>query len=266
MAIHPTAIIDARAEVDPTAEIGPFVIVNGPSRIGARTKIMAHAIISPWCEIGEDNIIHYGAVIGHEPQHLAYKGEERWTKIGNRNIIREYSTVHRAFVEGKTTTIGDDCLLMTYAHVGHDSTIGNRVVLVSNVLIGGHVEVEDGAFLGGGSAVHQFSRIGKLVMVAGLARVTQDVPPFMMVAGDSKIRSLNIIGMRRANIGPEARMAIKRAYRILYHQGIPVTQALEEIRQTKMTPEVHDMVNFILRSKRGISGHYHNNMTTTIED
>ncbi len=266
MAIHPTAIIDPQAEVDSTAEIGPFAIINGPCRIGARTKVMAHAIIGPWCEIGEDNVIHYGAVVGHEPQHLAYKGEERWTKIGHRNIIREYATIHRAYVEGTATTIGDDCLLMAYAHVAHDCQIGNRVVLVSNVLVGGHAEIEDGAFLGGGSAVHQFTRIGKLVMVAGLARVSQDVPPFMMVAGESKIRALNIVGLRRANVSAEARTAIKRAYRILYHQGMPLPLAVEEIRQSDMTPEVRHMVDFITKSKRGVSSHYRGALADMLDD
>ena len=149
-------------------------------------------------------------------------------------------------------------MFMAGAHVAHDCHVGNRVVLVNNVLLGGHVEVEDNAFLGGGSAVHQFVRIGRLAMVAGVARVTSDVPPFMMVAGMSKIRALNIVGLRRANIGPEARKAIKHAYQTLYHSGLSVGNAVEAIRGNGYSDfaEVRHMVDFVANSKRGISGHY----------
>jgi len=257
MPIHPTAIVDAQAEIDPSAEIGPYAIIEGPCRIGARTRIMSHAVIGKWTEIGEDNIIHFGAVIGHEAQHLAYRGEERWTRIGNRNVFRENVTVHRAHFEGNATTIGDDCMLMACAHVAHDCHIGNRVVMVNNVMIGGHAEIGDSAFFGGGTGVHQFVRVGRLVMTAGLARVTSDVPPFMTVAGMSKIRSLNVVGLRRASIGPEARTAIKHAYRLLYHSGLTIPNALEAIRGNGFSdPEVQYLVDFVAASKRGICGHH----------
>lgn len=267
MPIHPTAIIDPLAQIDPSADIGPYAIIEGPCQIGARTRIMAHAVVGKWTEIGEDNVIHFGAVIGHDAQHLAARGEERWTRIGNRNIFRENVTVHRAYLEGNATTIGDDCMLMACAHVGHDSHIGNRVILVNNVMIGGHAEIDEGAFLGGGSGVHQFVRVGRLVMVAAMARVTSDVPPFMTVAGMSKIRALNVVGLRRANVGVDVRKSIKHAYQLLYHQGLSIPSALEAIRNNGFqSAEVQSLVEFIASSKRGICGHYRGDSDDAAED
>ncbi len=267
MLIHPTAIIEPGAEIDPTAEIGPYAIIEGPCRIGARTRVMPHAVVGRWTEIGEDNILHFGAVVGHQAQHLANQNEERWTRIGNRNIFRENVTVHRAHFENSQTTIGDNCMFMAGAHVAHDCHIGSNVVIVNNVMLGGHVEIEDNVFVGGGSGVHQFVRLGRLAMVAGVARVTSDVPPFMTVAGMSRIRALNVVGLRRASITPETRKAIKQAYQLLYHSGLTIPRALETISGNgALCPEVQHLVDFVAASKRGICGHYRRGVTEVVDD
>ncbi|MCX7017237.1 MAG: acyl-ACP--UDP-N-acetylglucosamine O-acyltransferase [Candidatus Sumerlaeota bacterium] len=257
MPIHPTAVIDPRAEIDPTAEIGPHVVVEGPARIGPRTRILAHAVICQWTEIGADNVIHYGAVIGDEPQHLGYKGEERWTRIGAGNIIREYVTIHRGYEEstGGHTIVGDHCLLMALSHVGHDSVVGNRVIVANGSLIAGHCTVEDNVNISGNVAIRHFARIGRLAMIGGGARVRSDVPPFMMVEGNSRIVNMNVIGLRRAGIDVKGRAALKAAYKTLYHKGLPFREALKAIRDGEMTPEVAHLVEFIEASKLGICKH-----------
>jgi UDP-N-acetylglucosamine acyltransferase len=256
MPIHPTAIVSPKAEIDSSADIGPHAIIEAPARIGPNVQIMANAVIGPWTEIGANSRIHFGAVIGHEPQHLAYKGEERWTCIGERTEIREYATIHRAFVEGGATRIGNDVLLMGLSHVGHDCKVGDRVILANGSLLAGHCEIGNGVVISGLSCTHQFVRVGRLAMIGGGSGARKDVPPFMTVSGVSTIRGLNVVGMRRAGFDPDVRQAIRAAYKTLYRKGLPVTAALNEIKSGEMIPEVREMVEFIEASKRGICRHY----------
>ncbi|OPZ15219.1 MAG: Acyl-(acyl-carrier-protein)--UDP-N-acetylglucosamine O-acyltransferase [candidate division BRC1 bacterium ADurb.BinA364] len=260
MSIHPTAVVDPSACIDPTAEIGPYAIVEADTIVGARTKILAHAIVCRWSILGEDNIVHYGALIGGEPQHKAYAGEKRLTRIGNRNVIREYATIHRGYEAGDAengTTVGDDCFLMGLSHIGHDCKVGNGVILANSALLAGHCTVEDKANISGNVAIHQHARIGTLAMISGVTPVRDDVPPYMLVQGDSTVRGLNIVGLRRSGVDSAGREAIKRAYKILYHKGLPRDKALAEIRAAvEMTPEVSHLLEFIESSQRGICNHY----------
>ncbi|MBM3334228.1 acyl-ACP--UDP-N-acetylglucosamine O-acyltransferase, partial [Candidatus Sumerlaeota bacterium] len=177
MAIHPTAVVDPNAEVDPLAEIGPYAVIGPEVRIGPRTRIMNHAVITGRTTIGADNEIHTGAVIGDAPQHLGYKGAPTYTVIGDRNVIREYTSIHGSYVAGGQTIIGNDNYLMVNAHVAHDCRVGNRIVMCNCSMLGGHVEVEDQVFISALVGVHQFVRIGRLVMCAAVARITRDAPP-----------------------------------------------------------------------------------------
>ena len=254
--IHPAAVVDTEAQIGPDVEIGPYAVIEGPVRIGRGTRIWAHSYLVAPLEIGESVQIHVGAVLGHLHQALR-EPQEGGVRIGDRSIIREYATVHRASQPGTWTTIGSDTLLMGFAHVAHDCTIGSRVIIANGTLIAGHVTIEDKAVLSGHVAVHQFVRIGTLAMIGGLARVNKDVPPYFLVKGDSEVWSVNGVGLKRAGIPEDTRGAIREAYRLLYRAGLNTTQALKAIQATKeITPEVRHLVRFIQESQRGICRHH----------
>ncbi len=256
MTIHKTAIVDPRAEIDPAVEIGPYAVIEGKVKIAAGTRVMAHAFITSNTTIGPDNIIFPFAVLGNAPQDLSYGGEESYLKIGKGNTFREGTSIHRGSKEGAATIIGDGNLLMGYSHIAHDCVVGNRVIIANGALIAGHVQIEDQVFISGNVTIHQFVRLGRLSMLGGLARAGQDVPPYMLVGdGDNFIRSINVVALRRAGFSPEVRKKIKRAYKILYHSGLNVSQALEVMEEEELGPEVAHLIEFIRGSKRGICKH-----------
>ncbi|MFC1548865.1 acyl-ACP--UDP-N-acetylglucosamine O-acyltransferase [Candidatus Omnitrophota bacterium] len=252
MGIHKTAIVDKAAEVDPSADIGPGVIVEENVRIHAGVKITSYACIHKGTEIGENTIIHTGAVIGNEPQDYAYKGEDTFTKIGKNNVIREYVTIHRGTGEGTSTIIGDNNFFMVQAHFGHNCVIGNNVIVAPAALLGGHILVEDGVFISGGVVFHQFCRIGRLAMIGGFSGVNRDVPPYMLVRGPSTIRGLNLVGLRRAGISRDVLKELKGAYKLLVYEGISAEEAMKRIKEEYNSEEVAHLVSFMEGSKRGI--------------
>ncbi len=256
MSIHKTAIVDPRAEIDPGAEIGPYVVIEGRVKIAAGTRVMAHAFITSNTTIGPDNVIHPFAVLGHTPQDLSYHGEESYLKIGKGNTFREGSSIHRGSKEGSSTVIGNRNLIMGYSHIAHDCVIGSEVIIANGALVAGHVHIEDQVFISGNVVVHQFVRLGRLAMLGGVARAGQDVPPYMLLGdGASVIRAINVVALRRAGFAPEVRRKIKRAYKILYHSGLNVSQALEVMEKEELGPEVAHLIEFIRASKRGICKH-----------
>ncbi|MGC8740605.1 MAG: acyl-ACP--UDP-N-acetylglucosamine O-acyltransferase [Candidatus Sumerlaeaceae bacterium] len=257
--IHPTAIVDSKAELDPSVEVGPHVIIEGPVRIGARTRILANAYLCGDTQIGSDNVIHMGCVIGHTPQHLGYRGAPTGVRIGNANEFREYVTIHRAAEEGHYTTIGDRCYFMGLSHVAHDVIVGNEVIVANGALLAGHVRVEDKVFISGNVGVHQFCAIGELAMIGGLSKIVKDIPPFMLVDGQSVVCGINVVGLRRAGFDAQARENIQQAYRILYRSGLSVSEAVA--RLASQFPEcepIQKLVSFIRNSKRGIASHTRN--------
>jgi UDP-N-acetylglucosamine acyltransferase len=254
MPIHPTAIVDANARIDLTADIGPFVTIGPHVTIGPRTLVMTHAFIDGHTTIGADNKIYPAAVIGTPPQHLAWAGRPTHTVIGDRNTIREMATIHGSFVEGHQTIIGNDNYFMATAHIAHDCLIGNHVTTANCSLLSGHVEVEDRAFISGHVAVHQFVRVGRLVMCAGVTRVNRDVPPYMMVYGDSEVVGLNLVGLRRAGIGREAVAELKQVFRVLYEERRSLSAAIGVLKSESHGPEVEHVIRFLEGSKRGICG------------
>lgn len=254
--IHPTAIISTEAQLDSSVEVGPYTIIEGPVQIGPNTRILNNVHISGNTVIGPNNEIHMGAVIGHLPQHKNYKNAHSGLIIGQGNVIREYASIHRAYHPGENTVIGDENFLMGYSHIAHDCQVGDRVVLANGALLAGHAHVDDGANISGNVAVHQYVRIGKLAMIGGLARVSKDVPPYMLVEGNSTVRGINAVGLRRAGFSLDERRRIKNAYRILYRIGLNVPQALETLDQEDPdTAPVRELANFIRRSVRGICRH-----------
>ena len=251
--IHPTAIVDSRAEIHPETEIGPYVIIDGPVRIGRSTRVMASAHLTGWTEIGDDNTIHMGAVIGHEPQDLEYEGGESYLRIGHRNTIREHAQIHRGTKPGSSTIIGDDNFIMNQAHIAHNCEIGNRTVVAGGALLAGYVGVEDWAFISGNCVVHQFVRIGKFAMLRGLSRTSRDVPPYCIMDGTHTVKAINQVGLERAGYSKETIGEIKKAFSQLFRRKSNLAQAIQELEgKGSLSEEVTYLLDFIKSSKRGV--------------
>ena len=254
--IHKSAIVSKKADIGKNVEIGPWCVIEDGVVIGDNCKLWQNVYVAGGAIIGRDNTIHMGAVVGHEPQHLSYKGEKTGLKIGDSNIIREYVTIHRSFMKGESTIIGNKNYFMACAHIAHDCKIGNEIIMCNAALLGGHVEVEDKVFIGGGAAAHQFARIGTMAMVGGLTRVVQDVLPYTILECDAEVCGLNVIELRRSNLREEAKKQIKDIYRIFYHSGLNTTNALKEIKKIpSLTEEALHMIEFVEKSKRGLCKH-----------
>jgi len=251
--IHSTAVIDPRAHLEADVEIGPNVVIEGPVSVGPGTKIQAGAIIVGQVKIGSGNMIGYGSVIGGFPQDLSYRSDTpSGVEIGNDNVLREYCTIHRGTKPDTLTVLGNQCLLMVGAHLGHNSRVGNQVILANNVLLGGYVEIHDKAFLGGGSLVHQHTRLGSMSLMQGGAAVGKDVPPFAAAAGRNGIVGINVVALRRAGFASGLRLEVKRAFHILYHEGLNPSQAVARAAEEKWSPEIQPFWDFVRTSKRGI--------------
>ena len=251
--IHPNAILGKRVQLGEGNDISSGCVIEDGVVLGSRNKLWMNAYLGPGTTVGDDNQIHMGAVIGHLPQELAFKGGSTFTNIGHRNTIREYVTIHRGTKDGTVTVIGDDNFFMANAHVAHNCQIGHHVILVNLATLAGYCVVEDGALLSGMVVVHQGTRIGRLAMISGLSAVNKDVPPYLLCGGrPAVIQGLNVVGIRRASIGASVRQEIKRAYRLLYREGLNVGHALEAIEQECRSPEVAHLVAFVKQSERGI--------------
>jgi UDP-N-acetylglucosamine acyltransferase len=255
-----TTYIDPRAIVHPTAKladgvnIGPFAVIGEEVRIGEGTMIGPHVVIERWTTIGARCRVGANSVLGGDPQYLGYHGEPSYLHIGDDNDIRELVVIQRSAVPGGCTIIGAHNFIMSQTHVAHDCVLGNHVIMTSLTGLAGHVEVEDGAVLGGGVGAHQFVRIGAYSMVGGSSGLSQDVPPFMIAAGNpATVRGLNIIGLRRAGFAAELRRELKAVYRTLYRSNLNVSQAIDTIkRQPNLSASVLHLVRFIEGSQRGI--------------
>lgn len=249
--IHPTAIVDASAQIADDVEIGPFSIVGPQVTIGETTIVQSHVVIEGEVTIGSGNLIGHGAVIGQPPQDVSFSPERKTrVEIGNNNVIREYCTIHRGTAEGSATKIGDKNFLMTGAHIGHNCEIGNNVVIANNCLLAGFVRVDDGAFLGGGSTFHQFMHIGRLVMVQGSSAFGKDLPPFVVAAERNYVFGLNVIGLRRAGFSAKEREEIKAAFKLVYLSGLNISQALQKAATTKFAAPAREFLNFVANAKK----------------
>ncbi|MEA5533767.1 acyl-ACP--UDP-N-acetylglucosamine O-acyltransferase [Crocosphaera sp. XPORK-15E] len=228
--IHPTAVIHPNAELHPTVEVGPYAVIGNQVKIGAKTTIGAHAVIEGPTEIGANNRIFPSAVIGLEPQDLKYKGAPSRVKIGDGNTIREFVTVNRATHANEVTEIGNNNLLMAYVHVAHNCVIEDHVIIANAVALAGHVYIESRAVIGGVLGIHQFVRIGRNAMLGGMSRIDRDAPPFMAIEGNpSRVRSLNLVGLKRAGLTTTDVGYLKKAFRLLYHSDLTFQAALEEL-------------------------------------
>ncbi len=251
--MHPTAVVDRRAELDPSAEIGPYVVIDGPVRIGARTRVLAGAYLTGRTELGTDNVVHPGAVLGHEPQDLAYRGADTGLRIGDRNVFREHSEVHRGTDPETQTEIGDDNYLMSQTHVAHNCRLGNGIIMATGATLGGHVELGDQAFISGNCVVHQHCRVGRLVIMRGLSRAARDLPPFAIIDGTHVVRGLNRVGLRRAGFERERVQALAAAFRVLFRVRTNLHVALARVEREIRSPDVDQLVAFIRASRRGVA-------------
>jgi UDP-N-acetylglucosamine acyltransferase len=255
--IHPTAIVDPKAQLDGEVTVGPYAVIGPDVKIGAGTEVQAHAYISGHTTIGQRCEIFPFACVGMKTQDLKYKaGDVTYVEIGDQTVLREFSTVHLGTKPGEVTRVGSRCLIMAYCHIAHACEVGNEVIMSNAATLAGEVKVEDFAILGGMAGVHQFCRVGTHAMVGGASKIRQDVPPYMIVDAsgpDARVVGPNIVGLQRRGFSPDVRSALKDAYKLIYREGLNRTQALERIKyEVPDITEVRYLVEFYQKSERGV--------------
>ena len=255
--IHPTAVIDKKAEVADDVDIGPYCVIGPRTRIGSGTRLVSHVSITGRTDIGTHCTIHPFASLGGDPQDITYKGEDTACVIGDHNHIGEYVTINKASAKAdRVTRVGSRNIIMAYSHIGHDCVVGNEVQMANAATLGGHVHVADFAIVSGLVAVHQFCRIGRFAMVSGLTGVPQDIPPFVMAAHTAGSRAtlhgLNIVGLKRRGFSNEDIATLKKAYRFIFRLGLSLETAVQKIEEELEGEYVRELVAFIRSSERGI--------------
>ena len=252
--VHPSAIIEAGAELGDDVTVGAYSVIGSKVKIGAGTHVHSHVVIDGDTTIGQGCNLFSFACIGTQTQDLKFKGGATSVVIGDRTTLREYVTVNSGTNGGEVTRVGSDCTILAYCHVAHACRVGNGVIMSNGATLAGDVEVDDQAIIGGMTGIHQFTKVGRLCMVGACSKIVKDCPPFMIVDGNPpRVRGVNVIGMERKSISLESRDILKKAHRILCRKGFSTQQALEEI-ESSLTPceELTQLVTFIEGSKRGI--------------
>ncbi len=253
--IHPTAIVEPDCELADDAEIGPYSVIRCGSKVGAGAVVDAHVLLE-YTSVGDGCRIGFGAAVGGAPQDQRYRDEPTRVILGKRTVVREYVTIHRATGEGNVTRVGDDCLLMASTHLGHNCQVGNSVTISTLSGMSGHTVIEDRVIIGGMVGSHQRVCVGKLAMVSGLSKLSQDVPPFSLVDGKpARVVGPNVVGLQRAGLSPEAVQALRQAFKIIYRSSLGASEALERVREELgEVPEVTYLVEFLERVRLGRYG------------
>lgn len=252
MSIHPLAVVSPYALVGERVRIGPFCVVEPGTVLGDGCSLASRVVVKSGTVLGCDNQIFEGAVLGGMPQHIHMPQHPGGLVLGDGNVIRENVTIHRALEAGHNTHVGDGCLLMVNSHVAHDCSLGDGVILTNNSMLGGHVLVDDRAYLAGAVAVHQYCRIGRLAMVGGLARVRQDIPPFVTIDGGSTmVVGLNRVGLRRAGFSPDEVAQLKAAYRTIYRSALPWDEMVDVLEEQFTSGPAAEFAPFFRYGKRG---------------
>jgi UDP-N-acetylglucosamine acyltransferase len=251
--IHPTAVISPETELADDVQVGPYVVIEGPVRIGPGCVLRPHAHLCGPMNMGAGNLVCSGAVLGERPQHLKYQDEPTRVEIGDHNVFREHVTVHRGTTHSWATRIGSHNYFMVNSHVAHDCQVGNHCMIVNGALLAGHCVLADNVLMSGNSAVHQFVHIGRLALLSGCSTSTKDIPPFAMMKGINCIVGLNVVGMRRAGMTVAQIDAVRRAFRLLFHEGQVISAALTQVEnELGHIDLVREVVAFIRASKRGV--------------
>jgi UDP-N-acetylglucosamine acyltransferase len=252
--IHATAVISAEADLADDVEVGPFVVIEGPVRVGPGCVIRPHAHLIGPLALGRGNTVYSGAVLGERPQHLKYNDEPTGVEVGDDNVFREHVTVHRGTAQSWKTVIGSRNFFMAGSHVAHDCRVGNGCILANGALLGGHCAVDDGAYLSGNCAVHQFVHVGRLALLSGASATTKDIPPFIIQQNINTVVGVNVVGMRRAGLSTAEIDAVRRAYHILFREGLALPNALARLEgELGSVGPVREMLDFIRGSARGIN-------------
>jgi len=252
--IHPTAIVDAKAEIGAGTIIGPYCIIAAGVVLGSECWLQHHVTLCGPLTAGARNKFYAYCSIGQQTQDLKYRGEPTYLEIGEENTFREFVTINRSTTSAGKTRVGNGGTFLAYSHIGHDCEVGNAVVFSNNGTLAGHVFVGDHAVMGGLTAVHQFCRIGRYAITGGCSKIVQDTPPFMIADGNpARVRGINLIGLERAGFSPETIKGIKEAFRLIYRSKYNTRQAIEAIRnELSPSPELTEIVEFIEQSERGI--------------
>jgi UDP-N-acetylglucosamine acyltransferase len=252
--IHRTALVDPAAELGREVAVGPYAIVGPGVRVGDGCRIGAHAVLERNVRLGAGVRVGHGSVLGGDPQDVKYRGEDTWVEVGDATVIREYCTINRGTAATGRTVIGRGCFLMSYVHVAHDCNIGDEVIIANAVQMAGHVSIENRAVISGLVPIHQFVRIGTFAFVGGGSRVNQDVPPFTKAVGNPvHLYGLNSVGLERAGFAAEVRLALKRAYRLLFNSDLTLSQGIARARaELGGIAEVETLLKFVEASQRGV--------------
>ena len=254
--IHPSAIIDSKADVHDSVSVGSFVVIDAGVKIEEDCVIGPHVYLTGDTTLGKRNIVHSGAVIGDAPQDLNYQGEPTRLRIGDDNVFREHVTLHRSNSLEEDTIIGSHNFFMADSHVGHNAVVGDHTILANGALVGGHAVIGDQVFLSSNCGIHQFVRIGTLAMMQGNSGVSQDVPPFTMVVfGMNKMCGLNTVGLRRAGFTSEQRSELKACYKRVFMEGGNVGQVVKQSLEESPGEKAREMLEFIAASTRGVCSH-----------
>jgi len=251
MNIHPTAVVSPTARIGTNVVIGPYAFIEDHTEIGDDCEIRSHAVIKRFTTLGPSNIVYEGAVLGGEPQDISFIECTSFLRIGGNNRIREGVTIHRGSQPDSETLVGSSCFLMANSHIAHNCRLGDRVIIANNVALAGYVEIQDQAFISGGVVVHQFTRIGRLAMIGGNAKIVQDCLPFVITDGaPGRAHGLNIVGLRRAGLKPHEIRILKDAYRLLLRSGLSLEESLVGLERID-EPLVTQLIDFLRSSKRG---------------
>jgi UDP-N-acetylglucosamine acyltransferase len=250
--IHPTAIIDSKAQVDPTCSVGAFAVVDANVKVGPHCVVGPHVHLTGDTQIGENNRFYTGCVIGEAPQDLKYKNDLTRVRIGANNVFREHVTIHRSAKLEEDTVIGSNNFLMAHCHVGHNSRLGDFIIIANGALLGGHVTVHDRVFISGNCLLHQFVTVGTLALMQGGAGISKDLPPYTIAAEVNQIVGLNIIGLRRAGLTAADRLELKAAYKAIFRSDLPIRTAAEAAAAKFSSAAAQTLINFVRASKRGV--------------
>ncbi|MCF6268446.1 MAG: acyl-ACP--UDP-N-acetylglucosamine O-acyltransferase [Melioribacteraceae bacterium] len=251
--IHPTAIVSPKAKLGDNVQVATYAIIEADVEIGDGTIVGPHACIYDGARIGNNVKIFQSAAVSNAPQDLKYAGEKTYFHVGDNTVIREFATLHRGTIDTNNSRIGNDCLIMAYAHIAHDCVIGNNCIIANSVQIAGHVVVEDWVIIGGGCLVHQFGIIGQHAMIQGGLQVAHDVPPYVLAASlPMKYSGLNVVGLRRRGFSNDDIEIIKEAYKTLYHSGLNVSDAKIALTNKFNNSYVDKIIEFLDKAKRSI--------------